>query len=75
MQIPGSPISAISEHPDQSTDDEEAKAKSQIGVPNVVVQAVNAQQSMVDTVLMEQVLPSQNEVLPLFFHTKTVLHV
>ena len=51
------------EHPDHSTDeDEAAKAKPQVGVPNVILQTVNPQQSMIDAVLREQILPSFDEV-------------
>ena len=51
------------EHPDHSTDeDEAAKAKNQIGVPNIVLQTMNPQQSMIEAVLNEQTLPSFDEV-------------
>ena len=51
------------DHPEHSTDeDEAAKAKSQIGVPNIVLQTVSPQQSMIGAVLREQILPTFNEV-------------
>eukprot|EP00794_Sanderia_malayensis_P018879 gene18879-20779_t len=62
-EIPGSPISAASvEHAEQSTDEEEGKTKSQIGVPTIVLQTMQPQKSMLDAVLKEQVLPGFDEV-------------
>lgn len=65
FQIPSSPASAVSgDQPDPSTDDDEiGKGKNQIGVPNIIIQALNPQQSMMDAVLNEQILPSFDEVL------------
>ena len=63
-QIPSSPISAVSvEHADHLTDEEEAtKTKTQIGVPNVILQCMNTKQSMHQAVFNENIFPSFNQV-------------
>ena len=51
------------EHPEHLTDeDEAAKAKTHIGVPNIILKTVSPQLSMIAGVLREQILPSFNEV-------------
>ena len=71
-----SPISAVSvEHVDHLTDDEEAsKLKGRIGVPNIQVQTINPQQSMLDAVLFEHVLPTYDDVCFVIFSLCLMLH-